>query len=71
MFFALMIIDGKQSTNHLIRNHLFSSGFFKNNQAQVEEYLTALTPLLRRTTTEGTYPDASIRLRCLSVMKKN
>jgi hypothetical protein len=38
MFFALMIIDG----------------IFKNNQAQVDEYLTALNPLLRRTT-EGNF----------------
>jgi hypothetical protein len=28
----------------------FSSGIFKNNQAQIDEYLTALNPLLRRTT---------------------
>ncbi|CAF1001658.1 unnamed protein product [Adineta steineri] len=34
MFFALMAIDG----------------IFKNNSAQVDEYLTALNPLLRRTT---------------------
>ncbi|CAF0730666.1 unnamed protein product [Adineta ricciae] len=34
MFFAVMIIDG----------------IFKNNQAQVDEYLAALNPLLRRTT---------------------
>lgn len=34
MFFALMIIDG----------------IFKNNQTQVDEYLNALNPLLRRTT---------------------
>ncbi|CAF1066408.1 unnamed protein product [Rotaria sp. Silwood1] len=34
MFFAVMIIDG----------------IFKNNQAQVDEYLNALNPLLRRTT---------------------
>ncbi|CAF4607882.1 unnamed protein product [Rotaria socialis] len=34
MFFALMAIDG----------------IFKNNQVQVDEYLTALNPLLRRTT---------------------
>ena len=28
----------------------FSTGIFKNNQAQVDEYLAALNPLLRRTT---------------------
>jgi hypothetical protein len=28
----------------------FPSGIFKNNQAQVDEYLNALNPLLRRTT---------------------
>ncbi|CAF4249638.1 unnamed protein product, partial [Rotaria sordida] len=34
IFFAVMVIDG----------------IFKNNQAQVDEYLTVLNPLLRRTT---------------------
>ena len=29
---------------------LFLTGIFKNNQAQVDEYMTALHPLLRRTT---------------------
>ncbi|UJR33248.1 hypothetical protein I4U23_020703 [Adineta vaga] len=37
MFFAVMVIDG----------------IFKNNQAQVDEYLAALNPLLRRTTEGG------------------
>ncbi|CAF4345953.1 unnamed protein product, partial [Adineta steineri] len=34
MFYAVMIIDG----------------IFKNNQAQVDEYMAALNPLLRHTT---------------------
>lgn len=33
---------------------MFAVGIFKNNQAQVDEYLAALNPLLRRTT-EGNW----------------
>jgi len=52
MFFALMAIDGKKKIKKkTIEIHLHNYlGVFKNNQAQVDEYLTALNPLLRRTT---------------------
>jgi len=38
---------------------MFILGIFKNNQAQVDEYLNVLNPLLRRTT-EGNFISASI-----------
>jgi hypothetical protein len=52
MFFALMAIDGKKKIKkQTIAIHFHNYlGVFKNNQAQVDEYLTALNPLLRRTT---------------------
>jgi hypothetical protein len=50
MFFALMAIDGKKKIENNIEIYYYYLGVFKNNQAQVDEYLTALNPLLRRTT---------------------
>jgi hypothetical protein len=55
MFFALMIIDGQSmlaEKQQLVDNEevSFLSGIFKNNQAQVDEYMSVLNPLLRRTT---------------------
>jgi hypothetical protein len=51
MFFALMAIDGKENFSKIKRISYYDYlGIFKNNQAQVDEYLTALNPLLRRTT---------------------
>jgi hypothetical protein len=51
MFYALMAIDGRQI--NLIESdsdQFLLLGIFKNNQAQVDEYLAVLNPLLRRTT---------------------
>ena len=60
MFFGLMAIDGKRAIisssawSPMPRDTrvilTFAIGIFKNNQAQVDEYLAVLNPLLRRTT---------------------
>jgi len=48
MFFAVMIIDGNLAFFFI--KHIQKKGIFKNNQAQVDEYLNVLNPILRRTT---------------------
>ena len=53
MFFALMAIDGEKSHSKSIvyrSSYYIRSGIFKNNQAQIDEYMRQLNPLLRRTT---------------------
>ena len=41
------MVNKSEYKNFIYDNYL---GIFKNNQAQVDEYLTILNPLLRRTT---------------------